>query len=157
MELCIFPKKNNEEKNRKLTEKKNRKMAESFAAIPYTERVVFVPHCMRNIEKCKAKELGSHYICMECGACKTGNISKKSKELGYKAIYILKGGKAVKKLTEELKPKAVLGVACYYEGVMGMDESEKHGLIAQFVPLTRDGCVNTDIELEEVYKALEKK
>jgi hypothetical protein len=129
-------------------------MAGAFAATHYGERVVFVPHCMRNIDKCKAKEMGSHYICAECGACKISRISKKSKELGYKAIYILKGGKAVKKLTEELKPKAVLGVACYFEGVMGMRESEKHGLIVQFVPLTRDGCVDTDVDLDEVFKSL---
>lgn len=156
MKLCIFPKKSDDDKNKLLTEKKNRKMAEAFAATPYSDRVVFVPHCMRNIEKCKAKEMGSYYVCAECGACKIGNISKKSKELGYKALYILKGGKAVKKLTEELKPKAVLGVACYFEGVMGMKESEKYGLIVQFSPLLKDGCVNTDVDLEEVYKALEK-
>lgn len=154
MKLCTFPKKTDEEKNKALTDKKNRQMADAFASIPYSDRVVFVPHCMRNIEKCKAKELGSYYVCAECGGCKIGNISKKSKQLGYKALYILKGGKAVKKLTEEMKPRAVLGVACYFEGVMGMEESEKHGMTVQFVPLTRDGCVDTDVNLENVFEAL---
>ena len=157
MKLCIFPKKTDEQKNRELTSKKNLRYAGQFASIPYSERAVLVPHCLRNIEKCKAKEMGSHYICVECGGCKIGQISKKSKELGYKAIYVLKGGKAVKKLTEEINPKAVLGVACHFEGVMGMEESEKHGLIVQFVPLTKDGCVDTDVNLEEVFKSLERK
>lgn len=157
MKLCVFPKKTDEEKNKALTDRKNARMSAAFAATPYQERVVFVPHCMRNVEKCKAKEMGSYYICVECGACKIAAISKKSKELGYKALYILKGGKAVKKLTEEIKPKAVLGVACYFEGVMGMDESEKHGLIAQFAPLTKDGCVDTDVDLDKVFEALSKK
>ena len=156
MKLCIFPKKSDEEKNKALTDKKNRQMSEAFSAIPYSERIVLVPHCMRNNKRCKAKEMGSYYICVECGACKIGNISKKSKELNYKALYILKGGKAVKKLVEELKPKATLGVACHFEGVLGMQESEKHGLVVQFVPLTKDGCVDTDVNLEEVFKALLK-
>jgi hypothetical protein len=156
MKLCLFPKKTDEEKNKALTDRKNAKSAAAFAAIPYGERVVFVPHCMRNIKKCRAKEMGSYYICAECGACKIGEISKKSKELGYKALYILKGGKAVKKLSEELKPKAVLGVACYFEGVIGMEESEKHGLTAQFTPLLKDGCVDTDVDLEQVFAALRK-
>jgi uncharacterized protein len=157
MKLCTFPKKTDEEKNKALTAKKNAKMADAFAAVPFGERVVFVPHCMRSIEKCKAKEMGSYYICAECGACKIGSISRKTKELGYKALYILKGGKAVKKLTAELKPKAVLGVACYFEGVMGMEESEKHGLIVQFAPLLKDGCVDTDVDLDEVFKVLTRK
>jgi hypothetical protein len=156
MKLCIFPKKSDEEKNKALTDKKNRQMSEAFFSIPFTERIVLVPHCMRNIKSCKAKEMGSYYICAECGACKIGDISKKSKELKYKALYILKGGKAVKKLVAELKPKAALGVACYFEGVLGMQESEKHGLVVQFVPLTNDGCVDTDVNLEEVFKTLLK-
>ncbi len=157
MKLCKFTKITDEEKNKSITNKKNSNNSHEFTATPYAERVVFVPHCMRNIQKCEAKEMGSYYICAECGACKIGSISKKSKELGYKAIYILKGGKAVKKLTEELKPKAVLGIACYFEGVMGMEESEKHGLVAQFTPLTKDGCVDTDVDLKEVFKKLEQR
>jgi uncharacterized protein len=156
MKLCIFPQKSDEEKNKALTAKKNRQMAEAFSSIPCSERIVLVPHCMRNNKLCKAKEMGSYYICVECGACKIGNISKKSKELKYKALYILKGGKAVKKLVEELKPKAALGIACHFEGVLGMQESEKHGLVVQFVPLTKDGCVDTDVNLEEVFKTLSK-
>jgi len=157
MKLCAFPKKTDEEKNKILTARKNSRSAAAFDAIPYADRIVFVPHCMRNLQKCKAKEMGSYYVCAECGACKIVEISKRSGELGYKALYILKGGKAVKKLTEELKPRAVLGVACYFEGVMGMEESEKHGLVAQFTPLLKDGCVDTDVDLAEVFKALGRK
>jgi hypothetical protein len=157
MKLCVFPKKSDEEKNKALAAKKNSRMYEAFNGVPYAERVILMPHCMRNIKMCKAKEMGSYYLCAECGACKIGSISKKSKELGYKALYVLKGGKAVKKLVEELKPKAALGVACYFEGVMGMQESEKHGLAVQFVPLTKDGCVDTDVNLEEVFKTLARK
>jgi uncharacterized protein len=156
MKLCTFPKKADEDKNKAFISKKNGKMAGAFASTAFSERVVFVPHCMRNIQKCKAKEMGSYFTCAECGACKIGDISKKSKELGYKAIYILKGGKAVKKLADEIKPKAVLGVACYFEGVMGMEESEKYGLVAQFVPLLKDGCADTDVELEAVYTVMRK-
>ena len=156
MKLCVFPCKSDEDNNKALTAKKNSQMSKVFYGIPYSERVVLVPHCMRNTKLCKAKEMGSYYLCAECGACKIGDISKKTKELGYKALYVLKGGKAVKKLVEDLKPKAALGVACYFEGVMGMQESEKHGLAVQFVPLTKDGCVDTDVNLEEVFKTLER-
>src|SRR3989339_902852 len=152
MKLCIFPVKTSENLNKIIVEKKNKKYAKSFSAAGFSERVIFLPHCMRNIEKCKAKEMGSYYLCMKCGACKAGDISKKAEELGYKAVYILKGGKAVEKLSSEIKPRAVLGVACFFEGVQGMELSEKRKMAVQFVPLTKDGCVATDVDLEEVFK-----
>ncbi len=42
--------------------------------------------------------------------------------------------------------RAVLGVACNYEGALGIALCEKHRLVPQFVPLLRDGCVDTDVE-----------
>jgi hypothetical protein len=94
---------------------------------------------MRNIEKCRAKEMGSYYTCAECGACKIGPISKKATALGYQALFILKGGRTVEKLIQELKPAAIVGVACFYEGAQGFEQGEKHQIVVQFVPLTRDG------------------
>ena len=140
-----------------LTAKNNKKMEKAFSLVPYPERVVFVPQCMRNIGRCKAKESGSYYICAECNACKVGAISKKSRELGYKALYILKGGRAVEKVIRDLKPKAVLGVACYFEGAEGMRLCRKNGAVVQFVPLTKDGCENTDVNLDEALNTLQKK
>ena len=157
MKLCKVFEKPAEELNRKITLKKNRAMEKAFSAVPFSKRVVFVPHCMRNISKCRAKEMGSYYICTECGACKIGPISKKTKELGYKALYILKGGKAVEKLSHETKPGAIVGVACYFEGVQGIKKGEGNRVPVQFVALTKDGCADTDVNLQEVFKTLERK
>ena len=157
MKLCKVLEKPAEELNKKTAMKKNREMEKPFAAVPFGKRVIFVPHCMRNISKCKAKEMGSYYLCAECGACKIGPISKKTKELGYKGLYVLKGGKAVQNLSRELKPEAIIGVACYFEGVQGIKEGEKNKVPVQFVALAKDGCVDTDVKLEDVYITLEKK
>lgn len=151
---CKILKKTPEAVNRAITAKKNRKMAAAFDSVPFSGRVLLVPHCMRNIQKCKAKEMGSHYLCVECNACKIGPISKKSRELGYKALYILKGGKAIEKLATEIQPQAILGVACYFEGVQGLELSEKLNVPVQFVPLTKDGCVDTDVVLDEVFAVM---
>jgi hypothetical protein len=136
---------------------KNKAMAAAYAAIPYNERVIFVPHCMRKVGACRAKEVGSYYLCAECNACKIGPISKKARELGYKAALILKGGKSMDRLIAELKPRAILGVACFFEGALGMKQGRKSGVTVQFVPLTKDGCADTDVELDEVIKVIERK
>ena len=156
MFTCVRPGKNTDVLNKKIVLKKNAKMATAFAAVPFAERVVFVPHCMRSAAACAAQEMGSYYICKECGACKIGAINKKSRDLGYKAAYVLKGGRTIEKLVAETRPKAVIGVACYFEGVQGMELAKKDNLIVQFVPLTKDGCADTDVDLDEVFSMLEK-
>jgi hypothetical protein len=151
---CVKPKNLKQKSYEFLTGKKNRQHARDFAGTPYAQRVIFVPQCMRNIEKCRAKEEGGYYICAECGFCKIAPISKKAKELGYKALFILKGGRIIEKIMKDLKPRAVLGIACFYEGAEGMKICEKNSVIVQFVPLTKDGCVATDVNLDEVLKIL---
>jgi len=154
--FCARPNKTSEALNKKIALKKNAKMAAAFAGVPFAERIVFVPHCMRNVAQCKAEEKGSYYLCKECNRCKIGTISAKCRELGYKGLYILKGGRTLEKLIGEMRPKAVIGVACYFEGVQGMELAEKGKLIVQFVPLTKDGCADTDVNLEDVFRLVEK-
>ena len=151
---CSRLKKTSDGIHRLVVQKKNQKMADAFASTPYNERVVFVPHCLRSTGTCKAKESGSFYMCVECGGCKTGVLSKKSRELGYKAFYMVKGGRAIENLLKELKPGAVLGIACYYEGALGMKQASRITSAVQFVPLTKDGCANTDVDVEEALRVL---
>ena len=120
-----------------------------FSPIPFSERIILLPQCLRKIEKCKAKEVGNRYECQKCGACKIARIIQKAKNLGYKGVYILKGGSAVSMIIEQTSPKAVLGAACYYEGLIGMTECENRRIPVQFVPLTKEGCVNTDLNLPD--------
>ena len=130
--------------------KKGKRNMRHFSSVPFSERIILLPQCLRKIEKCKAKEVGNRYECRECGACKIAKIAQRARKIGYKGVYILKGGSAVAALIEQDHPKAILGVACYYEGLIGMTECENRGIPVQFVPLTRDGCVNTDLNLPDL-------
>ena len=111
---------------------------------------------LRNIKKCRAKEFGSFYICGACGACKIAAILKAADDNGYMAVRILKGGGTVKKTVRDLKPKGVLGVACYFEGTQGIKECEKRKIPVYFYSLSRDGCENTDLNLSKLMKIIKK-
>ncbi len=139
----------------KFAEKKNREHARAFAAVPFAERIVFVPQCMRATGRCRAEEKGAEYICTRCGGCSVAPIARRAMELGYMGLKILKGGSAVARHVEKMKPRAVLGLACQYEGALGIFECERLGVAVQFVPLLRDGCADTDVELEKVFAVLE--
>ena len=53
----------------------------------------------------------------------------------------------VGKIIKKASPKAVVGVACMKELVMALDELS---IPAQSVELSKDGCVDTDVDLESV-------
>ena len=140
--------------NKKYTIEKNKKYFEKFAKIPASKKIIFVPQCLRNIKKCKAKELGSYYLCVECGGCKIAKIVKMAKENGFMGLRILKGGSIVKKMVKELNPGSILGVACYFEGTQGIKICEKNKIPVYFYPLSKDGCEDTDVDLDNLTKLI---
>jgi uncharacterized protein len=139
---------------RDLITKKNKQHAKAFAAAPFSERLVFMPQCIRSTDKCQAREESAEYICVGCGACKAAEIVSKGAELGYMGVFILKGGSAVSRLIEKKKPQAVLGIACHFEGALGILECERQGVPVQCVPLLRDGCADTDFELNPAIETM---
>jgi len=141
---------------RDIVARKNREHAEAFAGVDYSRRMVFLPQCIRCTADCKAHEEGSEHICVLCDACKAGSIVRKGRELGYMGVHILKGGSAVSKIVDEKDPGAVLGVACHFEGALGILECERKGIPVQCVPLLRDGCADTDVNLDLVLEAMQK-
>ena len=138
-----------------ITSRKNKEQALPFAAVPCAERLVILPHCLRATDSCAAEERAAEYTCAKCRACKIAEITEKAEELGYLGVRILKGGSAVSAVLKEVKPRAVLGVACNFEGALGALECERMGIAVQFVALARDGCADTDVDIQEVLQALE--
>jgi hypothetical protein len=136
------------------TVRQNAEDALAFSRVPYEERLLLLPQCLRSTKQCVAEEEAAEYVCGRCGACKIDAILRRAEELGYRRVAVLKGGKAIAQLIETLDPKAVLGVACDFEGVLGILECRRLGVPVQFVPLLRDGCADTDVDLEEVVEMM---
>lgn len=134
--------------------RKNKEHAARFAKIPYEERIVLVPQCLRRLGKCRATETARGYECASCMACPAGEIAQEAKRLGYAGVFMLKGGRAVAALIADTSPRAVVGVACEYEGALGIMACERAGAAVQFVALNRDGCSETDVDLDEVKSVL---
>jgi hypothetical protein len=158
MRLCGLTKKNKKRNQfyKVFTKKQNRIQAKEFALVPFSRRVVFVPHCMRNTSVCAALEKDGYYVCAECNGCKINDISMLMKELTYQALYVLKGGRKIESIIKSQSPKAVVGVACFLEGYQAFKILEYEKISVQFIPLTKDGCVATDIDLAEVKKVLKQ-
>lgn len=119
---------------------KNKASKSEFAATPYTERILFLPQCLRS-KDCPAELTELGYVCQGCGRCGIEGVIREAKRLGYKDVFILPGGSVVEKILVKEKPTACLGVACLKELMLGSFACEKFGVAAQGVPLLRDGCV----------------
>ncbi|MDD5163132.1 MAG: DUF116 domain-containing protein [Candidatus ainarchaeum sp.] len=126
-----------------------------FKSAPYPERVLFLPHCLKNSEKCRAKYTDEGLQCMDCGACQVPELKKIAKELGYKAVFITPGGSMVEKLIEKHRPKAVLGLCCYEEANLAFDKLKGKNIAPQAVLLLRDGCRDTLANIEEVKEKMQ--
>ncbi|MEM3555231.1 MAG: DUF116 domain-containing protein [Candidatus Micrarchaeia archaeon] len=121
-----------------------------YKTVPKKDRVVFIPHCLRNIKECKMPIDEDGYHCLKCGKCVINEIVKECEKNGMK-YFIVGGGSQVINIVEKHKPKAVLGIACFNELQLAV---EKLGggkkFPGQGVMLRRDGCVNTLVDMEEV-------
>lgn len=71
--------------------------------------------------------------------------------MGYK-VYIIPGSQFLKKIVEQNKFKAILGVACYQDLNLCMMNLSNYPV--QGVPLLRDGCVNTKVDSRAVLEKM---
>jgi hypothetical protein len=156
MNVCKIPAKSKEHAYKTFTDKQNKFQTEKFALVSFNKRTVFAPHCMRNVSVCVAVDKGGYYICAQCGGCKINFISKLVKQLNYKALYVVKGGRSIEKIVTEEHSEAVVGIACFFEGHQAFKILKDKKIVVQFVPLTKDGCTATDTDLAEVERVLKQ-
>jgi hypothetical protein len=132
---------------------KNRAQMEKFAATSFDERIILLPRCMR-AANCPAEIGKNGYECKQCGKCAATEITKATKQLGYKGAFMLPGGSLAKSIISKMKPKAVIGVACAKELVMGICMCERFGVFVQGVELLKDGCINTLVDMKTLTNTL---
>ncbi len=117
-------------------------------------RVIFLPQCLRHPD-CKARcDPMIGYECKECGLCDIGTICKAAKEKGFK-VYVIPGGSFVKKIIKAHRPESCIGVACYPELAESMQGASPF-MIVQGVSLLKDGCFDTEVDVEEVIRKMEE-
>lgn len=134
-------------------EVRNHLNREEFAKIPPKDRILVVPQCLRDI-KCAARLDSSIGVaCKECGRCIISDLKKEAEKLGYR-FYIVPGGSFVQRIVKAVKPKAALGVACFRDLNVAMHEISRAECIVQGVPLIKEGCVETQVDLKELLRIM---
>ncbi len=122
------------------------------ALVSAKKRMVFLPQCIR-AQGCKAPLGENGFECRQCNSKCQVFIVKKMVDKSV-PVYVMPGGTIVFKVISREKPDAVFGIACFHELELAYQVCEKAGVPAVSVPLLRDGCVNTLVDIEETSKAL---
>jgi len=136
---------------------KNDTNIENFTRTPYGARIVFLPQCLRNAEKCRAPLTEDGFECQRCGACIIPKIIDAAQRLGYAGVYVSPGGSMIHRIIKRRKPQAVLGVACMFELAEGAEKISLLGLPIQGVPLLKDGCRDTLVDIDAIKEVMERR
>ena len=137
-------------------EAKNNVHRERFNRVPYSDRILFLPQCLRSKE-CIAKLSEFGYKCAKCGKCEIKKIIGFAKKIGYRKVFIVSGGSMAKKILSLERPKACVGIACNRELILGSFICEKFNIILQGISLLRDGCTETVVDSESLLNTLQRK
>ena len=124
-----------------------------FEAIPFSRRLLLLPHCLSNKNVCTAHydSIGLH--CEQCGSCNIGDLKTHAEKLGYHVITA-EGTSAVIMNILEGNTDAVLGVACLDSLEKSYSQIVEFGIPQIAIPLVRDGCTDTEAEIDEIISAL---
>lgn len=131
-------------------EVRNKVNEKVYKKIEPQEKIVVLPHCLRSTD-CEAKLESSGLVCKDCNRCVIGVIKTKAEEKGFK-VFIIPGSTFLKKILEKNNFKAVLGVACYQDLNLSMMKLSKFS--CQGVPLLKDGCINTKVDVKAVLEKM---
>ncbi|MEJ2209547.1 MAG: DUF116 domain-containing protein [Anaerolineae bacterium] len=140
-------------------------VAIELAKIPPEQRMLLLPHCLRPSEGCPGKMTRQGLICDGCtrSDCKIQPIRDAAKAAGYQSICIAPGGRLAVRCVAEVRPGGIVAVACDKELRDGVAAIEALGWsdwdqdvppIFQ-IPLSRDGCVETDVDVAMAIETIE--
>jgi len=126
---------------------------DEFAAIPFEKRLFSMPHCLKQAENCTAKLDDVQLHCNNCGLCSLADFDQIGKRMGYN-VLIAEGTPVVLKLIATGEVEGILGVACLNVLEKAFDKVLQLGMPAIAIPLLRDTCHNTEVDIDWVYQSL---
>jgi len=131
----------------------NETWREPLAAVPYDRRLLLLPQCLRSQEACRAEIDEFGLLCAGCGACPIDALKTEAEALGY-VVLVAEGVPVVLSLIESGRIEAVVGASCLaaLERIFPLIEAAAIPGVA--VPLLRDGCANTDVDLDWLREAM---
>ncbi len=131
----------------------NEAWRETVAGVPFGRRLLLLPQCLRPRHVCPAGRDAFGLLCEACGRCVLGDLQREATALGY-AVLIAEGTETAAGLLQAGKLDAVIGVSCLAALEKTFLRIADEALPALAVPLLRDGCDHTDVDIELLFESI---
>jgi len=118
---------------------------EQVAAVPYSRRLLLLPHCLKHAEGCPADYDEFGLDCRKCGACSIADFRVRAEDLGYR-VLVAEGSPIVMKIIIGGYIDAIVGVACLNVLEKAIDKILLAGIPCMAVPLLSSDCRNTSVD-----------
>lgn len=116
------------------------------------EILILTPHCIQK-SFCPHKITNDTNNCKRCGLCNVDKLLGLREQYGVE-FKIVTGGTLARKLIVELRPKAIIAIACERDLLSGMMDVKKIPVLAIVNKRPEGPCLNTEVDLLEVEKAI---
>jgi hypothetical protein len=134
---------------------------ERLAQVKPSQRILLLPHCLRNTETCQNKYSQQGLECMECTPdCAVNRLRQTALSLGYKGTCVAPGGRLAVKYVHDTRPRGIVAVACFKEleegvhGVQDLSGGDGQSPVIVIIPLSKDGCVDTEVDIDQAIEIL---
>ncbi len=131
----------------------NESWRKTIKATPTNRRLLLLPQCLNNKEKCQGMfdELGLN--CAGCKACPIDDVLVEAEAMGY-ANLVAEGTTVAVGLVEEGSIDAVIGVSCMPVLQRSFDPVSNAAVPVIGIPLLYDGCENTRADIKWILDEL---
>ncbi|MEW6161859.1 MAG: DUF116 domain-containing protein [Nitrospirota bacterium] len=115
--------------------------------------LLLLPHCLQ-VNECNIRLTHNIYNCERCGRCEIRDLIEIADD-NHLSLFVATGGSLARRIVNEVKPEAVVAVACENELSSGI--ADTYPLPVLGIPNERPfgPCLNTSVDLEKVKEAID--
>lgn len=115
--------------------------------------LLLLPHCLQTSE-CDIRITHNIQKCKRCGKCEMKDLIGISEERGLD-IFIATGGTIARRIVKEVRPDAIVAVACERDLSSGLVDTYPLPILGITNERPFGPCLNTRVDLTKVKEALE--
>jgi hypothetical protein len=114
--------------------------------------LVLAPHCIQ-LDTCRHKVTGRVENCRGCGKCQVRDLLHLGRAWGVH-VAVVPGGTLARKVIKDLRPRAVLAVACERDLVSGIQDVFPLPVVGVLNDRPNGPCCNTRVDVGEIERAV---
>ncbi|MCT4584883.1 MAG: DUF116 domain-containing protein [Peptostreptococcaceae bacterium] len=114
--------------------------------------LIMLPHCLQ-LDDCSLKITSNIDNCKECGRCDLKEILRMKSKYNV-LVHVATGGTLARKKIKEIRPKAIIAVACERDLSEGIKDISKIPVFGVLNKRPNGPCFNTKIDINELENSI---